>query len=1109
MEQKLGSLMVANSVYVSAARVIHTYKNVTINDVYPYFYLKSHTPKTKAPPKPILITKTSTSISLMLPYFRPLAKSPTPHSTALYGKVSSSGVGVSASNTECTNTGVQLPFASVVTVPSLTPNERYVFATAAYAQDNSSPYAMGETSDEFTTLLPMSLGQIFTYLADVAYKLQVYSVAKEAAEKFCSRIVVKNEIRCNILDSRINPVLAYSLNKDYVSLLSIADVRHLGNSLLILSKSLLHLRNERLEMMKAKGITPSLVRIEDQKALLRVCSYLTIGLDAASRSNDYYLLKLMITEIYNVLAGFFQTQTQSPLLLHALLKCSAALSLLPKDYLDSPTRAIASCITYQVAIATVQVNEPKLLNAVVGNDLFVMRRKWLTRELMKLVVPKAPVEDKPKKKGDKKAEKKGEKKAEKKPAKQVKAAEKPPEENAEPKEQLVVEAYELEKEGEAIDEFLLSLGRFNDKIELNTEKWKMLLSEYVGILTDGENSVSEMGEKLDAVVEFWKSIANDPHEALKGLIADGLDAGPKYLEFTCKCLRRILEMNGWSKDKDLLAQIEEVPLNEELRKSVEESLEVQAKELEGDVLDRAIKRLQVLDTFWAENPEDNKDDLKKKVQAAMKAEPTTIIKPGGDMKGKTKEQEAERLNSLKWMAELHYIKGAVLFEKWQQLFGKKPSRGNANYFEIRQLDFERIKSLLEDDEARISKSEESPSDTLFTDMILSQAKGCLYALQSKSPKLLHNLIAQIWNFLLYTQASPALHKKLNSWAHIIVISYTVLGILDLTGSKKQVQFKEQSKAECQILYANFIAYAAQCLLMVEKWISLADLCQRFNQRTSNDFAVHLLPFAIYAQTVLHRRNVEALQDKEAELEARTKAFELWAATKKKKSRAAMITGEIPVEEQEYNSDRVRLQHELVRLEVVKEFSLVDKANSEELLALIKRDSSTAKEALTNCRKSLVDYAQKTSGLLLDMRIKDMDSLEVKNLQKVHNMIYNKIINQYKKTIEILRERQENFMLMQALHEVGNIHFAENKLKEAEINWSDSLDTVYQELYVLNKFRDVVKKVPNLIAKFGMKPCLNSIILLSKYFIPTTVDCINLLMGMTWEGFHRRLTWGFT
>ena len=43
-----------------------------------------------------------------------------------------------------------------------------------------------------------------------------------------------------------------------------------------------------------------------------------------------------------------------------------------------------------------------------------------------------------------------------------------------------------------------------------------------------------------------------------------------------------------------------------------------------------------------------------------------------------------------------------------------------------------------------------------------------------------------------------------------------------------------------------------------------------------------------------------------------------------------------------------------------------------------------------------------------------------------------VINNYKKCIEDLRKRQEKFMLIQALHELGNLLYADGQLGEAEI-----------------------------------------------------------------------------
>lgn len=42
------------------------------------------------------------------------------------------------------------------------------------------------------------------------------------------------------------------------------------------------------------------------------------------------------------------------------------------------------------------------------------------------------------------------------------------------------------------------------------------------------------------------------------------------------------------------------------------------------------------------------------------------------------------------------------------------------------------------------------------------------------------------------------------------------------------------------------------------------------------------------------------------------------------------------------------------------------------------------------------------------------------------------ISSYKKCIDLLRKRQENYLLIQALHELGNMHYADGNLGEAEV-----------------------------------------------------------------------------
>jgi len=77
-----------------------------------------------------------------------------------------------------------------------------------------------------------------------------------------------------------------------------------------------------------------------------------------------------------------------------------------------------------------------------------------------------------------------------------------------------------------------------------------------------------------------------------------------------------------------------------------------------------------------------------------------------------------------------------------------------------------------------------------------------------------------------------------------------------------------------------------------------------------------------------------------------------------------------------------------------------------------------------------------------------------------------VISNYKKCIELLRKRQEKFLLIQALHELGNLLYADGNLGEAEICWSDCVDTIFQKLYVIDEFREVFEANPSLADAFG-------------------------------------------
>lgn len=147
---------------------------------------------------------------------------------------------------------------------------------------------------------------------------------------------------------------------------------------------------------------------------------------------------------------------------------------------------------------------------------------------------------------------------------------------------------------------------------------------------------------------------------------------------------------------------------------------------------------------------------------------------------------------------------------------------------------------------------------------------------------------------------------------------------------------------------------------VRKWESLVDISNRTNAATDNTYAQNLLPFIIYAQTTLYEDAAQNTKEKRNDLNVRIQQFENWKVTnKKKRSRQAMLTGEIPPEEQEFLKDKAQLEKEIFRLEIIENVLLTDKMTSENLLETIKRDANNCEESLKQSRRLYFQFGSET------------------------------------------------------------------------------------------------------------------------------------------------------
>ena len=193
----------------------------------------------------------------------------------------------------------------------------------------------------------------------------------------------------------------------------------------------------------------------------------------------------------------------------------------------------------------------------------------------------------------------------------------------------------------------------------------------------------------------------------------------------------------------------------------------------------------------------------------------------------------------------------------------------------------------------------------------------------------------------------------------------------------------------------------------------------------------------------------------------------------------MITGEIPQEEQDFMRDKAQLEKEIFRLEIIENVIKSDKDLSDGLLDNIKLDANACEESLKQCRKLYFQFGVETQSLRIEELHKGPSHFEIKTKRKGHKVYTSMVISNYKKCVELLRKRQEKFLLIQSLHELGNLLYSDGQLGEAEIQWNDCVDTIFQRLYVLSSFRAIFKENPSLADAFGSKQCLIGGVVLTK------------------------------
>ena len=271
------------------------------------------------------------------------------------------------------------------------------------------------------------------------------------------------------------------------------------------------------------------------------------------------------------------------------------------------------------------------------------------------------------------------------------------------------------------------------------------------------------------------------------------------------------------------------------------------------------------------------------------------------------------------------------------------------------------------------------------------------------------------------------------------------------------------------IYIEFLIFVIQCTYYKQKWSVLSEFISKFNDVTNEVFSQFTLSFLIEGQKHIFEKANNNTQNKQEEINKRVEVYETWKNTRKKNKRQQMITGEIPPEQIEFEKDYAILTNELNIYTSISDMLKNDKDKSEKLYQSFLNDTNNALKAVQICRKKYEEYQIELMSLTKYKYNFNTNYKEYINKLKNLQFLQSNMLIGYKNCIQVLKKRQENYLLIQILYEMSLVLYSmktEKSLKQAEVFFNEEIDTVFQKLYSIKGFRDI--KFENYINATGSK-----------------------------------------
>ena len=386
--------------YIKSLERFNANTNELSYHYYPYnlLYKPIMVDKYEKIPEPILIHKTSKNCSFIFPLVK-IKKDQLDkvhHNISkvkMFGQISTGSNIVQLNNTSLTNTNKIIPIIDSITIQNLKNNEKYIFAYAAFDNDETMVNTIGSTSKEVELYFPLPIHYISYHVCKVAFEFKFYNICKERSKIVFNYFTEKSDIKEIKLDNKNNSIILNKLKYDYVYRTSLFELEGVAYCFYYLAKSTYNLKlNEHLIDNKVESNV-----YKQQKNVLKILNILNLGLEIAIYLRNYKLIKMFVIELYNTSVQIINKENLYKELLNIYMKMSLGVNIIPNDIWDINLRKISSLIVYNIFILGNMINEPDIVKKSLIMDLGLKNKKYYPFKYTYLQKEEEVIEQKDKK----------------------------------------------------------------------------------------------------------------------------------------------------------------------------------------------------------------------------------------------------------------------------------------------------------------------------------------------------------------------------------------------------------------------------------------------------------------------------------------------------------------------------------------------------------------------------------------------------------------------------------------------------------------------------------------------------------------------------------------